>query len=126
MRSNKSLRQLLSVAMYALGVSGCGGCPQNMVIIQVSGLLPRITELYVTMKLDGVPDKNSMPVPESGTSAFIVYQQMERFGIEVPDNTQRIELDVKGFDPARDTVRQGQGSLDLTQSRDLSIELVAP
>ena len=51
---------------------------------------------------------------------------MERFGIEVPDNTQRLDLDVKGFDTARDTVRQGQGSLDLTQSRDLSIELVAP
>jgi len=126
MRSNKSLRQLLSVAMLALCMSGCGGRPQNMVIVQVSGLLPRITELYVTMKLDGVPAKNSMPVPETGTSAFIVYQQMERFGIEVPDNTQRLELDVKGFDTARDTVRQGQGSLDLTQSRDLSIELVAP
>ena len=126
MRSNKSLRQLLSVAMLALGVSGCGGRPQNMVIVQISGLLPRITELYVTMKLDDVPAKNSMPLQETGTSAFIVYQQMERFGIEVPDNTQRLDLDVKGFDTARDTVRQGQGSLDLTQSRDLSIELVAP
>ena len=126
MRSNKSLRQLLSVAMLALGVSGCGGRPQNMVIVQVSGLLPRITELYVTMKLDGVPAKNSMPVPETGTSAFIVYQQMERFGISIPDNTRRLTIDVKGFDTAREIVRQAQGSLDLSQSHDLSIELVAP
>jgi hypothetical protein len=51
---------------------------------------------------------------------------MERFGIEVPVNTQRIAVDIKGFDTARETVRQGQGSLELSQSHDLSIELVAP
>jgi hypothetical protein len=95
-------------------------------VVQVSGLLPRITELYVTMQLDDVPAKNSMPLPESGPSGFVVYQQMERFGIEVPDSTQRLAITVKGYDTAREVIRQGQGSLELSQSHDLSIDLVSP
>ena len=126
MLSLKSLRDLLAVAVLTLGVAGCDSRPPNLVIVQVTGLLPRITELYVTMKLDDVVAKNSMPIPESGTSAFVVYQQMERFGIEIPANTTRLDLDVKGFDTAREVVRQAQGSLDLTQSHDLSIDLVTP
>lgn len=126
MRSFSSLRHALSMVLLAGSLTGCGGRPDNLVIVEVSGLLPRITELYVTMKLDDVAAKNSMPITESGPSAFVVYQQMERFGIEVPVNTQRLSVEIKGFDTSRETVRQGQGSLELSQSRDLSIELVAP
>lgn len=123
---NSSFRRLLAASLLALGVASCGGRPDNMVIVAVSGLLPRITELYVTMQLDDIAAKNSRPVPESGSDGFVVYQQMERFAVEVPDNTQRITIDIKGFDTARSVVRQGTGSLSLSQSHDLSIELVAP
>ncbi|HMY59920.1 MAG TPA: hypothetical protein PKI49_07795 [Pseudomonadota bacterium] len=126
MRRNSSFRRLLAASLLALGVASCGGRPDNMVIVAVSGLLPRITELYVTMQLDDIAAKNSRPVPESGSDGFVVYQQMERFAVEVPDNTQRITIDIKGFDTARSVVRQGTGSLSLSQSHDLSIELVAP
>ena len=126
MRRNSSFRRLLAASLLALGVASCGGRPDNMVIVAVSGLLPRITELYVTMQIDDIAAKNSRPVPESGSDGFVVYQQMERFAVEVPDNTQRITIDIKGFDTARETVRQGQGSLELSQGHDLSIELVAP
>ena len=126
MRRNSFFRRLLSASLLALCCASCGGRPANMVVVEVSGLLPRITELYVTMQLDDVAAKNSRPVPESGSEGFVVYQQMERFGIEVPDNTQRISVDIKGFDTARSIVRQGSGSLQLSQSHDLPIELVAP
>lgn len=126
MRSFSSLRHTLSLVLLAGSLTGCGGRPDNLVIVEVSGLLPRITELYVTMKLDDVAAKNTMPISESGTSAFVVYQQMERFGIEVPVNTQRLEVDIKGFDTSRETVRQGQGSIELSKSHDLSIELLSP
>lgn len=126
MRRNSSFRRLLAASLLALGVASCGGRPDNMVIVAVSGLLPRITELYVTMQIDDIAAKNSRPVPESGSDGFVVYQQMERFAVEVPDNTQRITIDIKGFDTARSVVRQGTGSLSLSQSHDLSIELVAP
>ena len=126
MRRNSSFRRLLAASLLALCCASCGGRPANMVIVSVSGLLPRITELYVTMKLDDTAAKNSRPVPESGSDGFVVYQQMERFAIEVPDNTQQLSIDVKGFDTTRSVVRQGSGSLTLSQSHDLSIELVAP
>ena len=126
MRRLASFRRLLSVAALVFCASSCGGRPANLVVVQVSGLLPRITELYVTMQLDDIAAKNSRPVPESGSDGFVVYQQMERFAVEVPDNTQRITIDIKGFDTARSVVRQGTGSLSLSQSHDLSIELVAP
>lgn len=126
MRRLPSVLRLLAIAAFAVGMSACGGRPANLVVVSVSGLLPRITELYVTMQLDDVPALNSKPMAESGTSAFVVYQQMERFGISIPDNTRRLTIDVKGFDTAREIVRQAQGSLDLSQSHDLSIELVAP
>ena len=117
MRRNSSFRRLLAASLLALGVASCGGRPDNMVIVAVSGLLPRITELYVTMQLDDIAAKNSRPVPESGSDGFVVYQQMERFAVEVPDNTQRITIDIKGFDTARSVVRQGTGSLSLSQSQ---------
>jgi len=126
MRRLPSVLHLLAIAAFAVGMSACGGRPANLVVVSVSGLLPRITELYVTMQLDDVPAQNSMPITESGASAFVVHQQMERFGISVPDNTQRLSIEVRGFDTAREVVRQAQGSLDLSQSHDLSIELVAP
>ncbi|MFO0622966.1 MAG: hypothetical protein U0745_16350 [Polyangia bacterium] len=126
MRSSLSIRHALSLVLLVGSLTGCGGRPDSLVVVEVSGLLPRITELFVTMKLDDVAAKNTMPITETGSSAFVVYQQMERFGIEVPVNTQRIEVDIKGFDTARETVRQGQGSLELSQGHDLSIELVAP
>jgi hypothetical protein len=126
MRRLPSVLRLLAIAAFVVGMSACGGRPANLVVVSVSGLLPRITELYVTMQLDDVPALNSKPMAESGTSAFVVYQQMERFGISIPDNTRRLTIDVKGFDTAREIVRQAQGSLDLSHSHDLSIELVAP
>ncbi len=126
MRRTSFFRRLLPASFLVLGVASCGGRPANMVIVEVSGLQPRITELYVTMQLDDVAAKNSRPIPESGNDGFVVYQQMERFGIEVPDNTQRISVDIKGYDTARSVVRQGSGSIQLSQSRDLSVELVAP
>jgi hypothetical protein len=124
---SSSLRGLALVVglLGILALSACGGA-QNLVIVNVAGLVPEIKELYVTMQLDGVPAKNTRPLPESGDSAFVVYDQMHRFGIEVPIGTGTLSLDIKGHSTTRDTVRSGTGSVNLTVARELSIVLSAP
>ena len=124
---SSSLRGLALVVglLMALVLSSCGG-QQNLVVVNVTGLVSEIKELYVTMQLDGVPAKNTRPLPESGDSAFVVYDQMQRFGIEVPIGTGTLSLDIKGHNTTREIVRSGTGTLNLTVARELSVVLVAP
>jgi hypothetical protein len=118
-------RFFLSLWLVA-SLSGCGDQAANLVLVKVNGLSARITELYVTMLLDDTSAKNSRPVPESGKDGFVVHEQMERFGISVPDNTQRVSVDVKGFDTNRSVLGQGTGVLELAKGRELAIELTEP
>lgn len=124
---SSSLRGLALVVglIMVLALSACGN-QQNLVIVNVSGLVAEVKELYVTMLLDGSPAKNTRPLPESGDSAFVVYDQMQRFGIEVPIGTGTLSLDIKGHNTTREVVRSGTGMLNLTVARELSVVLSAP
>jgi len=85
-----------------------------------------LTELYVTMQLDGTAAKNTQPLPESGTDAFVVHQQMERFGIQVPMGSSSLALSIKGFDTNRVVVRTGEVTWSLAQGQDVDVTLVVP
>lgn len=108
--------------VFVLLLAACGPS-SNLVVVNVQGLVGGITELYVTMQLDGVPARNSRPVAESGDGGFVVYKGMERFGIEVPPGTGTLSLDVKGFGTTREIVRSGSASLNLAAGHELTIQL---
>lgn len=91
-----------------------------------AGLQRVLTELYVTMTLDGTAAKNTQPLPESGADAFVVHQQMERFGIQVPTGSSSLALSIKGFDTNRAIVRTGDVTWSLAQGQDVDVTLVVP
>ena len=119
-------RRLAVLLLSLLGpMAGCGRS-DSLVVVHVAGLVPTITELYVTMKLDGTTAKNTQPLPESGTDAFVVHQQMERFGIQVPTGSSSLALSIKGFDTNRVVVRTGEVTWSLAQGQDVDVTLVVP
>ncbi len=126
MRCLQWFRGWFVTLVVALAITGCEGIPPNMVVVEVKGLSSRITELYVTLRLDDTVAKNSRPSVESGENGFIVYQQMERFGISVPANTQRLSVDVVGYDTARSIVGRGSGVADVGKNREITVELAQP
>ena len=101
-------------------VAACGG-GDTLVVVQVSGLDTTITQLNVTIQLDGAlasPSKGSGCSDSRGV--FEVCEQKERFGIDIPMGTQRLDLTVDAVDTNRQPRKRGQGSLDL---RSGSLEL---
>lgn len=102
---------------------GCG-TPDNLVIVNVGGLEPAITELRVTLTLDGAMARNSMPSQDNpDTTSFAVYKDMRRFGVEVPVGTRQLGISVEGLSTARVAVRTGSVTVDLSQRRDTTITL---
>lgn len=120
-----SVLRLAALATGVMALSACGPSP-NLVTVRVEGLVPNIKELFVTMQLDGTPARNSRPMAESGDSAFVVHDEMSRFGVEVPSSTGTLALDIKGYDNLRETVRSGAGSVSLGVSHELTITLTGP
>lgn len=112
---------LRAAAPLVLALAAACGSGDTMVIVQVSGLDTTITQLNVTIQLDGALASPSKP---SGCSdsrgVFEVCEQKERFGIDIPTGTQRLDLTVDAVDTNRQPRKRGQGSLDL---RSGSLEL---
>lgn len=113
-----------SLLAAVLGLfSGCGQ-PDNLVIVQINGLEPAITELRVTLTLDGAMARNSMPAADNpDTTSFAVYKDMRRFGVEVPAGTRQLGISVEGLTTARVALRTGSTTIDLSQQHDTTISL---
>ena len=102
---------------------GCGG-PDNLVIVNISGLEPAITELRVTLTLDGTTAKNPMPPADNpDVTSFAVYKDMRRFGVEFPAGTKQLGINVEGLSTARVALRTGSATVDLAQRREAAITL---
>ena len=118
------LRGLLCLSL--LLATACGGAPDGLVVVRVSGLLSTITALSVTVTLDNVVAKNPQPQTQPGASEtkFLIFDDMQRFGVQVPSGTQMLKLDVIGYNTNLEVVRSGTGTLpDVTQSRELAVTL---
>lgn len=112
--------------VLAVCLSACGR-PDTLVIVTVQGLEPSITELLITLTLDGVPARNAQPTPDDPDSAsFSVYKDRQRFGIDVPSSTQTLGIDLRGLNTSRVVVKRGSAQLDLGQSKDLEVTLYTP
>lgn len=116
------VRGLLVVGLMLL--ASCGGYPSGLVIVRVSGLLSSITELLVTMQLDGVPAKNTRaPAGAADPSSFLVYEGMERFGVQVPAGTSSLTITIVGHNTALENVRMGSATLDLSLGSEVEVPL---
>lgn len=130
---NLKLKMWIAQALLSLGLlggvaahAGCGR-PDNLVLVNVTGLESSITELHVTMTLDSVPAKNGKPLTdETDPNSFSVFQDMSRFGVEVPAGVQTLALSVSGLNTSRVVVKSATGQLDLRQGKELSLALHLP
>lgn len=117
------MRGLLAAAL--LLASSCGA-PEGLVTVRVNGLIKDITALYVTIQLDGVAAKNTKPQTNLGDTTFVVYDEMQRFGVQVPAGTQSLGVSITGYNTNLVALRAGTGSIDLAQGRELDITLQMP
>lgn len=125
-----SLMARLAPGLALLGLLGItasdGGCgrPDDLVVVSVDGLTSAITELHVTMTLDGVQAKNSQPsADDPDVNSFSVFQDMSHFGVQVPAGVQTLALSVSALNTSRVTVKSATGQLDLRQTKDLQLKL---
>ena len=122
-----SLMARLALGLSLLtGIASDGGCgrPDDLVVVSVDGLTSAITELHVTMTLDGVQAKNSQPsADDPDINSFSVFQDMSHFGVEVPAGVQTLALSVSALNTSRVTVKSATGQLDLRQTKDLQLKL---
>lgn len=117
-------RAVLLALAVALGALPACGTPDNLVLVNVSGLESAITELRVSLTLDGAAARNTMPSADNpDTTSFAVYKDMRRFGVEVPAGTKQLGISVEGLNTARVAVKTGSTTVDLTQRHDASIAL---
>jgi hypothetical protein len=115
-------RGLLVVGLLLL--ASCGGYPSGLVIVRVSGLVSSITELLVTLQLDGVPAKNSRaPAGAADPGSFLIHDDMQRFGVQVPPETTSLTITIVGHNTALETVRTGSATLDLSQGSEVEVPL---
>ena len=112
--------------LAALVLASSCGVPDGLVTVRVNGLIKDITALYVTIQLDGVMAKNTKPQSNLGDTTFVVYDEMQRFGVQVPSGTQSLGVSVIGYNTSLVALRMGTGSLDVTQGKELDITLQAP
>ena len=115
------LRGLLGAGL--LLAASCGGYPDGLVVVQVGGLVSSITALQVNVKLDDVTAKNPSPTPNLGDTAFVVYEDMQRFGVQVPAGTATLCLCVKGYNTSLQVVRSGTVALNLSAGHQTLVTL---
>lgn len=120
----RSGRAAALACVLALGASSGCGTPDNLVLVNVSGLESAITELRVSLTIDGAAARNPMPSTDNpDTTSFAVYKDMRRFGVEVPAGTKQLGISVEGLNTARVAVKTGSTTVDSTQRHDASIAL---
>ena len=127
MRRQK-LASRLGAGRWLLGAglllsAACGGYPDGLVVVQVSGLVSTITALQVNVKLDDVTAKNPKFQANLGDTAFVVYDDMQRFGVQVPTGTSTLCLCVKGHNTSLQVVRAGTLTLNLADGREAKVTL---
>jgi hypothetical protein len=103
--------------------SACGGYPDGLVVVKVGGLVSSITELRVTVQLDGAPAKNTKPQADLGDLAFVVHDDMQRFGVQVPSGTQTLGLSITGYNTNLEVVRSGSAMLSLATGPEFDVLL---
>ncbi len=128
MRTGKRATGLIAVGRVLFGAglglaAACGGYPDGMVVVKVSGLVSSITALQVNMKLDAVTARNPEPTGNLGATAFVVYDGMQRFGVQVPQGTGTLCLCIKGNDTNLQVVSSGTAVLDLSAAREVAVTL---
>jgi hypothetical protein len=106
--------------LLLLLTASCGGYPDGLVVVRVEGLLPTISELSVTMKLDNVDATDSKNKP---SMTFVVVDDLTRFGVQVPAGTQNVAVTVVGQDVYLQNVRSGSTMFSLSQGRDFTVTL---
>jgi hypothetical protein len=115
--------RVLALGLVALLVASCG-LPEDLVVVQVSGLEPAITELRVTITLDMIAAKNLHPVSEvPDPNSFTVYQDMQRFGIQIPAGTSTLGVSIEGLNTAREVRKRGNGTINLAQGQEMRVTL---
>ena len=73
------------------------GTPDNLVLVNISGLESAITELRVSLTWTARRRGNTMPSADNpDTTSFAVYKDMRRFGVEVPAGTKQLGISVEG------------------------------
>ena len=111
------------ILLAALVLASSCGLPDGLVTVRVNGLVKEVTALYVMIQLDGVAAKNTKAQANLGDRTFVVYDEMQRFGVQVPSGTQTLDVSIVGYNPYLVPLRMGTGSLDVTQNKDLEITL---
>ena len=106
-----------------LGAASCGAYPDGLVVVRVSGLLSTITALQVQVKLDDTTARNPSPQPNLESTAFVVYDDMQRFGVQVPTGTATLCLCIKGNNTSLEVVRSGTAVVHLAEGREVSVAL---
>ena len=128
MRRQQLASRLLGAARALLGALGvlaasCGGYPDGLVVVNVGGLVSAITQLDVTLKLDDATATNTHPQTGLDATAFVVNDDMKRFGVQVPAGTGTLCLCIKGHNTSLVVVRSATATLNLTQGRELAVTL---
>ncbi len=113
------------ILLAALVLASSCGLPDGLVTVRVNGLVKEVTALYVMIQLDGVAAKNTKPQTNLEDRTFVVYDEMQRFGVQVPSGTQSLAVSITGYDPYLVALRTGTGSIDVTLGKELEITLQA-
>lgn len=120
----KALPRLGALAIVLVAFLASCGLPEDLVVVQVSGLDSAITELRVTITLDGINAKNQKPTPEiSDVNTFTVYQDKQRFGIQIPAGTSTLGVNIEGLNTAREILKRGMGMINLAQGQEMRVTL---
>ena len=77
----------------------------------------------VNLKLDGVAATNARSAPGSADMNFVVYDDMQRFGVQVPPGTKMLDLVISGYNTNLELVKSGTAMLDLSVSSEVAVPL---
>ncbi len=125
-RGVRIFQSWLSIFLGAFLWASCGR-PANLVMVNVAGLEPSITELHVQLTLDGTKARNLQPSDaDPDAYSFAVYKEMYRFGIEIPSGTQQLGVHIDGLNTNRVIIKVADGQLNLNQQQDLNVSLRLP
>ena len=123
-RLQNALPRLRALALgLAAFVASCG-LPEDLVVVQVSGIESAITELRVSITLDMIVAKNQRPSADiTDPNVFTVYEDKQRFGIQIPAGTSTLGVSIEGLNTAREVLKRGSGMINLAQGQEMRVTL---